>query len=339
MSSTLNPVLIIGGSGVVGSWTARTIRKLHPGLPLAIGGRDLAKAEAVAREIGGATGITIDLDRPDLGLAGNLAFSAVAVFVKDDRLSSMRYAQHHRIPYISISSGTFEIGPEVAQYIHAPDRAPILLASHWLAGAAIFPVLTFARDFQRIDAIRIGVLLDEQDMGGPAALADYNRITGAAPAALTVKDGRMHWASGDEAKATYVSVDGVELEAQAYSPFDIMALAARTDAKAIRLDLAYSESASRRRGEPFSTEITIEIEGQGKDGKHRLDRHEIVHPQGQAPLTALGVALGVERLLGLAGGDTPKAGLYLPEVLIEPGYYVGRMKEFGASFEDKGIVV
>jgi hypothetical protein len=335
MSSTLNPVLIIGGSGVVGSWTARTIRKLHPGLPLAIGGRDLAKAEAVAREIGGAKGVKVDLDRPDLGFSGGEAFSAVAVFVKDDRLSSMRYAQHHRIPYISISSGTFEIGPEVAQYIHAPDRAPILLASHWLAGAAIFPVLAFAKDFQRIDAIRIGVLLDEQDMGGPAALADYNRITGAAPAALTVKDGRMHWAAGDEGTARYVSVDGVELEAQAYSPFDIMALAARTDAKAIRLDLAYSVSASRRRGEPFSTEITIEIEGQGADSKHRLDRHEIVHPQGQAPLTALGVALGVERLLGLACGDAPKAGLYLPEVLIDPAYYVGRMKEFGTSFEDK----
>lgn len=335
MSRTINPVLIIGGSGVVGSWTARTIRKLHPGLPLAIGGRDLEKAEAVARDIGGATGIKVDLDRPDLGLTRGEAFSAVAVFVKDDRLSSMRYAQHHRIPYISISSGTFEIGPEVTQYIHAPDRAPILLASHWLAGAAIFPVLAFAKDFQRIDAIRIGVLLDEQDMGGPAALADYNRITGAAPAALTVKDGRMHWAGGDEGKARYVSVDGVELEAQAYSPFDIMALAARTDAQAIRLDLAYSESASRRRGEPFSTEITIEIEGQGKDGKQRRDRHELVHPQGQAPLTALGVALGVERLLGLAGGDAPKPGLYLPEVLIDPAYFVGRMKEFGTSFEDK----
>jgi hypothetical protein len=339
MSSKLNPVLIIGGSGVVGTWTARTIRKLHPDLPLAIGGRDLAKAEAVAREIGRAIGVRIDLDRPDLGLAGDQAFSAVAVFVKDDRLSSMRYAQYHQIPYVSISSGTFEIGPEVAQYIHAPDRAAILLASHWLAGAAIFPVLAFAKDFQRIDAIRIGVLLDEQDMGGPAALADYNRITGAAPAALTVRDGRMYWAGGDEGKARYISVDGVELEAQAYSPFDIMALAARIDAKSIRLDLAYSESATRRRGEPFSTEIAIEIEGQGVDGKHRLDRHEIVHPQGQAPLTALGVTLAVERLLGLAGGNAPKAGLYLPEVLIDPAYYVGRMKEFGTSFEGKMAVV
>lgn len=47
-------------------------------------------------------------------------------------------------------------------------------------------------------------------------------------------------------------------------------------------------------------------------------------------MTALGVALGVERLLGLNGGTPAAPGLYLPEVLIEPAYYVRRMEEFGA---------
>lgn len=334
MSSKFSPVLIIGGSGVVGSQAAKAIRRLHPGLPLAIGGRDLSRAQAVADEVGGAIGVVVDLDRADLGLDDNAAFSAVVIFVKDERLTSIRYAQNKGIPYISLSSGTFEVGPEVAQYIHAPDKAPILLASHWLAGAAIFPVLDTLSSYETVDAIRIGVLLDEEDMGGPAALADYNRITGNAPASLTVKDGKLHWASGQEALARYRSVDGVELDAAAYSPFDVMALAARTGAKEIRLDLAYSVSASRRRGEPFSTEITLEVAGQAKDGEPLTRRHEIVHPQGQAPLTALGVALAVERMLGLAGGEAPKAGLYLPEVLIDPAYYVSRMKEFGTSFVD-----
>lgn len=332
MSSKFSPVLIIGGSGVVGSQAARAIRRLYPDLPLAIGGRDLGRARTVASEVGGATGVRIDLDRDDLGLDANATFSAVVIFVKDERLTSMRYAQQKGIPYVSVSSGTFEIGPEVAQYIHAPDKAPILLASHWLAGAAIFPVLDALASYESVDAIRIGVLLDEEDMGGPAALADYNRITGTAPASLTVKDGKLHWVSGQEADARYTSVDGVELDAAAYSPFDVMALAAKTGAKEIRLDLAYSVSASRRRGEPFSTEIMLEIEGRSKAGEPLVRKHEIVHPEGQAPLTALGVALAVERVLGLAGGEAPKAGLYLPEVLIEPAYYVSRMKEFGTSF-------
>ncbi|MGE6786729.1 NAD(P)-dependent oxidoreductase [Ensifer adhaerens] len=337
MSSKFLPVLIIGGSGVVGSQAAKIIRRLHPTLPIAIGGRDLAKAEAVVREVGDAIAVSVDLGRPDLGLGDEPRFSAIVIFLKDEKLSSMRYAQRHGIPYISLSSGTFEVGPEMAQYIHAPDRAPILLASHWLAGAAIFPILDFAKAYEAIETIRIGVLLDEEDMGGPAALADYNRITGLAPAALTVREGRLHWAGGEDSKARYVSVDGVELDAAAYSPFDVMALSARTNASDIRLDLAYSVSASRRRGEPFSTEIAIDIEGRGKHGEPINRRHEIVHPAGQAPLTALGVALAVERMLGLAGGVAPAAGLYLPEVLIEPAYYVRRMKEFGASFAERPL--
>lgn len=332
MSSKFQPVLIIGGSGVVGSQAAKIIRRLHPALPIAIGGRDLGKAETVARDVGNASGIAIDLDRSDLGVGDAATFSAVVIFLKDEKLNAMRYAQRHRIPFISLSSGTFEVGPEVARYIHAPDRSAILLASHWLAGAAIFPVLEQASAYEAIDAIRIGVLLDEHDMGGPAALADYNRITGIAPAALTVKGGQFHWAGGDDSKARYRSVDGVDLDAVAYSPFDIMALAARTNAGDIRLDLAYSVSASRRRGEAFSTEITIDIAGRATDGHPLNRRHEIVHPEGQAPLTALGVALAVERMLGLAGGEAPAPGLYLPEVLIDPAYYVQRMKEFGASF-------
>jgi hypothetical protein len=334
MSSKCLPVLIIGGSGVVGAQAARALRRLHPDLPIAIGGRDIAKARAVADEVGNAIGVKIDLERSDLGQK-NRTFSAVLAFVKDDRLTAMRYAQRHGIPFVSLSSGTFEIGPEVAQYIHAPDAAPIVLASHWLAGAAIFPILNHAQAYDSIEQLNIGVLLDEEDMGGPAALADYNRITGYGPASLTVKGGRLHWVDGEDAKARYVSVDGVELEATAYSPFDVMALAARTGARDIRLDLAYNVSASRRRGEPFSTEIALDIEGTLKSGARVRRRHEIVHPQGQAPLTALGAALVVERMLGLEGGEAPPAGLYLPETLIAPAYYVRRMQEVGAVFHDR----
>jgi hypothetical protein len=335
MPSSLLPVLLVGGSGIVGSHAARALRKLHPDLPLAIGGRDLTKAVAVATQVGHAAATKVDLGRADLGLPNDAAFSAMAVFVKDETLNSMRYAQQHGIPYISISSGSFEIGPEVAQYIHAPTKAPILLASHWLAGAAVFPVLALAASYESIESIRIGVLLDEQDTGGPAAHADYNRITSAAPAALTLENGRFHWATGETARADYTSVDGVTLDAQAYSPFDIMALAAATDAASVRLDLAYSVSASRRRGGALSTEIVIDLHGMLKTGEHGRTHHEIVHPDGQAPLTALGVALAIERMLGLAGGEPPAPGLYLPEVLIDPAYYVRRMQEFGATFQSR----
>ncbi len=325
------PVLIIGGSGIVGRRTAHLLRRLHPGLPIAIGGRDGAKAQAVAAEVGGARGTRIDLDRADLGQPADAAFSAIAVLVKDDTLNAMRYAQSLGVPHVSVSSGTFEIGPEVARFVHHPAAAPILMASQWLCGAVTLPALHFARDYATLTAIRVGLLLDDEDMGGPAAYADYERITQSAPAALALRDGQFVWLAGDEASARYRSVDGTEMEAQLYSPLDVVSLAAATDARTVRIDLAMGVSASRRAGRPFSTEIVIELEGVLPDGERATSRHEIVHPEGQAPLTALGIVLGVERLLGLAGGAPVPAGLYLPEVLIDPAYFMDRLAEFGAE--------
>lgn len=338
MSLPTAPVLVIGGSGVVGSQAVRMLRDRYPELPLAIGGRDLRRAERLAAEVGQAAAVVIDLTRPDLGLGKGAAFSAIALFVKDHTLNSMHYALYHKIPYVSISTGTFEIGPEVGLFIHQPDSAPILMASQWLAGAAVFPVLQTAAAYETIKSIRIGVVLDEQDMGGPAASDDYERLTSVAPAALTIKDGGASWVTGEEAKGTIKSIDGTELDAQAYSPFDVISLGAATGASSIRFDLAYGMSASRRRGESYSTETVIDLTGTRKDGREGSSHVEIVHPQGQAPLTALGVSLGLERLLGLRG-EAPSPGLYFPELLIEPEYFVEQMKVIGTHFDvaEEGI--
>lgn len=333
MVKSSNPVLIIGGSGIVGSRTAHILRKLQPDLPIAIGGRDVEKANRVAQEVGNAVGLQIDLDREDLGLTPDASFGAVAIYLKDDTLNSMRYAQAAGIPYVSVSSGTFEIGPEVALFIHGAKNAPILLASQWLAGASVVPTLHYAADYETLDSIRIGAMLDEEDMGGPAAYTDYERITGAAPAALTLQNGKYIWVTGEEAKSVYRGVDGIEAPADAYSPLDIVSLGAATDARSVRLDLVVGMSAARREGQAVSTEIVLELEGWRKNGQRGRSRHEIVHPEGQAPLTALSVALSIERLLGLAGGPPVQGGLYLPEILLDPAYYVRRMEDFGATFK------
>ncbi|CAN7326301.1 NAD(P)-dependent oxidoreductase [Bosea sp. LjRoot237] len=333
MPSIQHPVLVIGGSGGVGAQAAAAIRRLHPGLPVTIAGRDLAKARAVADKLG-VEALAADLSSPDLGLPSKARFSAVIVFVKDDWSHALRFAQRHGIPHLSVSSGAFEIGIEAARFIHAPQAAPIVLASQWLAGAALFPTLDYAKAFRSIDTIHVGVLLDEQDMGGQAALADYERITQSGSATLTLKDGRFAWIAGEEAKAWYHSVDGVELPATAYGPLDVLSLATATEAKNIRFDLAFDVSASRRRGEPFSTESVIAIKGVLHSGERAMRRYEVVHPQGQAPLTALGVALATERALGLAGGEALEPGLYFPDGIIDAAYCVARMKEFGATFTE-----
>ena len=86
------PILLMGGTGVIGRLTARALRAAYPDVPLLIGGRDLARSREAAGEIGQAEGVVIDPRAVDLGL-GDRRVSAVAVFYADERLASLRFAQ------------------------------------------------------------------------------------------------------------------------------------------------------------------------------------------------------------------------------------------------------
>jgi hypothetical protein len=325
-----SPVLLIGGSGVVGTVAAEILSQLCPGLPIAIGGRNLAKAKSAAGGLPGATAIEVDLEKVGLGLPPEQEFGAIIAFAKDDWLNALAYAQDHGIPYVSVSGGTFEMAPEVGLYIRNPRAAPILLGSQWLAGAAAVPTLYFAKAFQEVTSIHLTALLDEQDMGGPAAYQDYERITQSAPFAMVRRNYDFYWAGGSEAKSSFADSSGMQVAANAYSPLDVVALGAATGAQSVRLDLAVAESPARRRGEHFSTEIGIEISGT-REGVASTSKHRIIHPAGQAHLTGLFVALGIERLLGLAGGEPAQPGLYMPETLINPDHAVQALTRFGAE--------
>ena len=68
----------------------------------------------------------------------------------------------------------------------------------------------------------------------------------------------------------------------------------------------------------MSTEIIIELAGEDHAGRPLRTRHAVVHPEGQMPLTGLGVAMVLERLVGLDGKPPTPAGLYFPYQLLDP---------------------
>lgn len=323
-----SPILLIGGSGVVGRWAARFLREAHPDLPLLIGGRDHAKAEQVAAEIGHAEGVVLDLAASDLGL-GERQVSAVGVFLRDDLVAGLRFAQTRGVPQICISSVLHEIGPEVAHYMHKPHASAIVLGAEWLIGATTIPALMFAKAFSRVDTITIGALLDEEDVGGPAQIEDLERSTKIPPPALTRRDGAYVWRAGEDTDSTFRAADGTEMKASALSPCDVAALATATGAPNIRFDVATGVTSSRRRGEPMSTEIIIALAGTDHAGKPLRTRHAVIHPQGQMPLTGLGAALVLARLIGLDGHAPTPAGLYFPYQLLDPKAYLASFKQAG----------
>ena len=324
-----DPILLVGGSGVVGQQTAQHLRKAHPAVPLLIGGRDLNRAEAIAKKIGNAEAVVVDLDAADLNL-GSRAVSAVAVFFKDDKIAALHFAQARGVPYISISSGVQEIGPEVAAFMHRPPAAPIVLGAEWFIGAATVPAIDTAKDFKQVDSVTVRAVVEEGDIGGPATYKDMERLIQAMPAVLTVKDGNYLWLKAEDTPTSLQAIDGTEMTAEIYSPYDVLSLANETGAANVEFRLAIGESSSSRRGEPLSTEIIIDMYGKDHANQPLHKRRAVVHPEGQIALSGMGVALVLERLLGLSGSPV-HAGLYFPSQLLDPQVYLTRLHEAGGE--------
>ncbi|MEV8378438.1 saccharopine dehydrogenase [Kribbella sp. NPDC056861] len=347
----MKPVLILGGSGQAGSDTSALLRKWHPDLPITIAGRNLARAQEVADELGNATAVTVDLQRTDLGLptadqAGGASataeadYSAVVALLRDERYNGLRYAQDHGLPYFGISSGPAEIAPEVIAVAQRPTASPVLLASHFFAGSVVLAALHSASEFSRVDSIHITAVLDEQDIGGPAALADLERWATITSSGLVRRDGVFTWLADT---ATEVRrLDGSTLPGQIAPGVDIPSLAFATGALNVQLDFAVNQ------GDHAAAEIQIDLQGLNQTGDPLHTTHSLTHQAGQRPLTAVGIALGVERLLGLR--DTPSygsptaqrstpvpPGIHTPESLIDPGYAVERLLESGADFAEAAV--
>ncbi|MBA2780793.1 NAD(P)-dependent oxidoreductase [Billgrantia kenyensis] len=326
-ASTLDPVLLIGGAGRVGSRAARSLRSMHPELPIAIAGRDLGKARQLASEIGHVSAVAVDLDRDDLGLDGSAAFSAVVVLLKDDSLNALQFAQAHGVPYVAISDYAFDIGPEVALAIARPTAAPVLLLGHFLGGIAVLATLHAVRDFQRVNSIEMAAIFSPADMGGPTAQADMSRVAGIAPHPLMLVDGHWVWAAGAEAQRTFMDIDGVTRQGQAYPLLDVVSLAAVTDAMSVRIDAAMREDEDS----PPGHRLIIDVAGVGRYGESQRTRWVIEDSDFHQGMSGMGLALAIERLLGLDGSKPVAPGLYHPETLLQPEDAIERLRTAGVS--------
>src|SRR5690606_21924301 len=128
--------------------------------------------------------------------------SAVAVLLRDEALSGFRFARRRGLPYIGISTGIDELGPEVAGFMQDPARSAVVLGTEWLVGATSVPTLALAQRFSRLECIRIGLRLDDEDKGGPAQVSDLEGLTNAPPAALTRRSGAYVWRTGVDARTS-----------------------------------------------------------------------------------------------------------------------------------------
>ncbi len=331
--AVLGQVLFAGGSGFVGHTAVRWFRQRHPSVRILVGGRNLQAAGEVAQEVGTAEAVAIDLDKHHLGLGDDVAVAAVVMLAPEAGLKGLSYAQDLGVPYLNINAAITEIGPELALFAHRATAAPVVLASHWMAGAATLLALNSAKGFESVRSIRLGAIVDEQDPVGPAAIEDMKRVHSAAPAAIVFEGGRRVWLSGDAAKGKFTSVDGRSLDATAFSTFDTASLHAATGAPDIRFDLVNGESSCRRRGGEAATEIVVEIEGE-VDGRTKNSRSTLEFKHGTASLTGLSIVLSIAAVLGLNDRAPARPGLYLPELLSDSKWFLDELRSAGATISE-----
>ncbi|MBW6527813.1 NAD(P)-dependent oxidoreductase [Sphingomonas sp. RHCKR7] len=325
---SISPILILGGTGQIGRYTIQALRKRHPEAPLLIGSRNRQKAYQAASELDHAEGIAIDPYADDLGV-GDRSIAAVAVLYSDHRLASLRYAHARGIPHLGISTGLYEVAPEMAIHMQRPDAAAVVLGYEWLVGATTIATLTAAKTYARIDGIRIGALIDEEDWGGPAVAEDFERFASVISSVFARRNGAFVWRKGGNANFKFQAIDGAELTAVGFSTIDIAGLAATTGARDVEFGIGTGISSSRRAGGEKSTEIIIELSGVGEAGTPQRTRHAVFHPGGAAPLTGLGISMVLERLAGLDGEPATKAGLFFPYQIINHAEYLNRLTREG----------
>lgn len=92
------------------------------------------------------------------------------------------------------------------------------------------------------------------------------------------------------------------------------------------------------RGLEASHDLYITIEGTLLSGEKRKLSTIVSGPGGNSHLTAVGVYLIAEKILGLNGQSEHKiGGLYLPETIVPSHNISNRLKEFGIEITEETL--
>lgn len=321
-------VLIAGGWGLVGGTIARLIREAGHDVELALGGRRPETGAEAAKTLD-ARLVRLDVSDPAAGLADAGPVDLVIAALQDpgDNLlmSSLRAGAGH----IGIVRGP-ESMASTAIAAAALGRRPALMLGHWQAGVMTVAALAAARAFASVERIEMAALYDYADPIGPMTAADAGGFVGRAQVR---RAGQWTFLDAAQNGRTVARPGQPTFDALPMSVLDTPALAAVTGATDVRFDLGTGTSRGTAAGAAASHDLYIDIAGRDAAGEALVRRKVVSDPAGQAHLTALGVLIGAERVLGLDGAPPPAAGLCFPETTLDVDRSLARLRAFGVEVE------
>jgi hypothetical protein len=321
-------VVIAGGYGLVGGMVARHLRAADHQVDLVLAGRNPEHGEGLAAELGARTA-RLDVADAAGSLAALGSVDLLIATLQDPGDNLLTTALRAGAAHIGIVRTADSMASSAIVAVNLAQR-PALMLGHWQAGVLTLAALAAAKSFARVDRIEMAALYDYADPIGPMTATDSGGFVGRA---LVREAGG--WAHLDAA------VSGRRVERGDLPGFDAMpmgvldtpGLATMTGAVDVRFDLGTGMSIGTAGGGAASHDLYIDITGTTESGETVMQRTLMSDPKGQAHLTALGVLIGAERVLGLDGHAPPAAGFRLPETTIDVDRAVERLRAFGVRIE------
>ncbi|PZD95849.1 hypothetical protein DNH61_10385 [Paenibacillus sambharensis] len=322
----MKSILIAGGYGLIGRSIARQIRTEYRDIELILAGRNPERGRELAEQLGNARTARLDID--DLGSLDAIGHvDLIIAALKDPTDSLINAASAMRIAHIGITKLADDIAPVTASALRNPPHKPIVLLGHWQAGVMTAAAVKASESFSRIKSIKLAALYDPQDPIGPMTAEDSSGFLGRA---LLREEGAWKWVDARQHARTIRLSDGTDCTGFPLGVLDVPSLAAATHAPDIRFDLMQGDSIGTRAGGQASHDIYVDIEGVLTTGEPVQRRIIVTDPKGQAHLTALGVFVAVEGVLGL--GQPPAAGgIQLPELLVSADTAMTRFQQSGVQ--------
>lgn len=352
MTAPTRSVLVVGGYGVVGSRIARLLRKRHANLPLLLGGRNPDKGRALCAELGAASAVHVDVeaDDPLSGLSEPPALVVTAVNDPDDRV--LLAAVRAGIPVVDIARWTARVQRAVLRLSAEELRAPVVLASSWMGGLVSIAASAGAARAAPVERVEIDICYALADRSGSDSVEYVDRLAvpfettegGRERLCYPLTDGRRVEFPGGRKASTYrldtpeqatlpcfLGAATVATRIGYDSPAVAWMLVALKRSGVLRL-LQRDRFTSLRRallsGSGDGDRATFVVAVQGKPGSTRV---EVVDPQGQAHLTAIGAVVAAEHALGLDGGARPAARVWFPEQFPDPAAALATARALGVE--------
>lgn len=347
-----DPILIVGGYGVVGLQLAQLVRKRQPDVPLLLAGRSQTAADQAAADIGNAKGIVIDVNSDDPLANITTSIAAVVGAVNDPSNALMKAAIARAIPHVDITRWTERLlgAQKIAQALD--PICSVTLSSSWMAGVSAIVARRACQDIGDIERIDTTILFRLKDKAGPNSVEYADRLS--IPFRV--------WSGGkwrrvkpltDPLRMTFPS--GNVANTYRFDEPSQETLVALTGARSISSRIAYDDASTMgvmkfmvrsglwhlisgpwfrklrhaiiyNPGDGASHEIVIDVVG--KDSSCRAT---ILDPAGQTHLTAVGAYIQLCDAAGLEGRPRRKSGVHTPEQATEGDFALSVLKQEGVA--------